>query len=114
MTIQEAAMQALQVQNASNLSGVTRSLSGEILDAVWAEANNRGEGTRWVAQHPVVTMFLLKMCELNGCCAGSLLPAYEPAEKACKELAGVHKFEADSIVDDCKVCGNRFAVHYEG
>lgn len=117
MTIQQAAQWALQVQDAPNLSGVVKSLASPVIDALWEEARKQDKGTRWVAQHPIVTMFLLKMCELNGC-GSTLHESYGPAEKACQELAAQpptkpapHAFDARSIEDDCKVCGERFAVH---
>ena len=86
MTIQQAAQQALDVQYACNLSGVAKSFSQVIQEALWPIAHRDGVGTRWVNSHPVVTMFLLKMAELNGC-GDTMHESYEGAEKACKELA---------------------------
>jgi len=86
MTIQQAAQQALDVQYACNLSGVARSMDKVIQEVLWPAAHREGKGAGWVNSHPIVTMFLLKMSELNGC-GCTLHESYEPAESACKELA---------------------------
>lgn len=65
MTYQEAIKSAFDVQDASNLSGVVKSLAGPVMDALWAEARMTGHGTDWVNQHPVVTLFLDKLASLN-------------------------------------------------
>ena len=86
MTIQQAAQSALDVQYACNLGGVARSLDQVIREAVWPAVHAEGKGTHEVATHPIVTMYLLKMCELNGC-GSTLVDSYEAAEKACQALA---------------------------
>lgn len=86
MTIQYAAQQALDVQYACNLSGVARSLNQIIQEVLWPTAVREENGTKWINTHPIVTMFLLKMCELNGC-GSTLQSGYEAAEKACREMA---------------------------
>lgn len=58
-------LEAEQVQDACNLSGVARSLA-EATTWIWAEANAFGQGTDYVNSHPVVTLFLCKMLALNG------------------------------------------------
>lgn len=84
MTMQQAAQSALDVQNACNASGIIRSLHEIVMDVLWKAPEC--QGTRWINSHPIVTMFLLKLAELNGC-GSTLDPSYEPAEKACQELA---------------------------
>jgi len=64
MTYQELAQQALDVQDACNLSGVAKAL-GRAMDVLWAEAHARNEGTDWVNQHPIVTLYLDKLAHLN-------------------------------------------------
>jgi hypothetical protein len=64
MNYQQAAQTAIQVQDASNLSGVVHSFN-EVMGALWLEAHRLGKGTGWVNQHPIVTMFLDKMASLN-------------------------------------------------
>jgi len=81
MTLQQAAQQALDIQDASNLSGVAFAF-GRAMQAV-CDAG-RDHGTDWRNTHPIVTLHLLKMAELNGC--GSTLD-HKPAEAACKVLA---------------------------
>ena len=86
MSIQQAAQSALDVQYACNLSGVARSLDTIIQETLWPEARRLERGTPFVNKHPIVAMYLLKMAELNGC-GDTMHPAYEEAEKACRELA---------------------------
>lgn len=84
MTIQQAAQQALDVQDACNLSGVCHSLY-ECVAAI--RMSGPSVSTRDVNRHPIVTLFLLKMCELNGC-GSTLNAAYDPAELECRRIAG--------------------------
>lgn len=65
MTYQEAAQWALDCQDACNLSGVAHSLSRAVA-AIWDEANKTGKGTDWVNTHPIVALYLSKLCDLNG------------------------------------------------
>jgi hypothetical protein len=65
-TLQEAAVLVLELQNASNLSGVLRTFHEVVSDVLWPEANKRGLGTEWVAHHAITTIFLDKLCDLNG------------------------------------------------
>lgn len=81
MTLKQAAQSALDCQDACNLSGVAHSMLDAIA-AIRAEPSN----TIQVNQHPIVTMYMLKMAELNGC-GSSLHQTYDPAEKACKAIA---------------------------
>ena len=81
MTIKQAAQQALDVQDACNASGIAHSML-DCMAAIRADESN----TVSVNRHPIVTMFLLKLSELNGC-GSSLHASYEPAEIACKALA---------------------------
>lgn len=85
MTLQQAAQQALDVQDASNLSGVTCAFA-RVMQAICDDSRTRQTGTRERNTHPIVTMFLLKMCELNGC-GSTLHESYEPAEAECMRLA---------------------------
>ena len=87
MTIQQAARQALDVQDACNLSGVVF-VFARCVQAICDNPEQQKAGTRERNQHPIVTMFLLKLCELNGC-GSTLHPTYEAAEARCKEIAGV-------------------------
>jgi hypothetical protein len=64
MTYQELAQQALNVQDACNLSGVAHAFSSA-MDVLWAEARKRGEGTDWINHHPIVSLFIDKLESLN-------------------------------------------------
>lgn len=66
MTIQEAAKEAIDCQNSINVSGVLRTFQKIVSDVIWPEADRLGKGTDWVNRHPIVTLFLSKLCSLNG------------------------------------------------
>jgi hypothetical protein len=77
---------ALQVQDASNISGVIHSLHNEVLPAIRQEPGYTG--TDSIAQHPVVLLFLDKIVSLTrkGWITeyeGSISEAY----RLCNELA---------------------------
>src|SRR5215471_8239278 len=57
---------ALQVQDASNPSGVILSLSREILPGIQAEPGYREQGTAYLAKHPALLLFLDKLVSLTG------------------------------------------------
>jgi len=65
MTYQEAAQTALAVQDACNLSGVLFSFA-DAMHAICEEQQKRNEGTKWKNTHSIVTLFLSKLCDLNG------------------------------------------------
>jgi len=54
-----------QCQDAVNLSGIALSF-GEVVRALWIEADLFAAGTGQVNRHPVVTLFLPKLMDLNG------------------------------------------------
>jgi len=54
---------ALQVQDASNISGVIHSLETEVLPAIRLEPEYTG--TDYIARHPVVLLFLDKLVSLT-------------------------------------------------
>jgi hypothetical protein len=64
MTYQETAQQALDVQDACNLSGVVHAFS-RAMSVLWEEAHRTGQGTDWVNKHPIVTLFIDKLASLN-------------------------------------------------
>jgi hypothetical protein len=65
MTYQEAAQWAIDCQDACNLSGVTHSYD-KAVSAVFDESQRLGKRTDWINKHPIVTLFLSKLCSLNG------------------------------------------------
>lgn len=56
---------ALQVQDASNLSGVALSFVNDVLPAIRLEPGYAEHGTAYLNSHPVVLMFLDKMVSLT-------------------------------------------------
>ena len=92
MTIQEAAQSALDVQDASNLSGVVFHFA-RVMQAICDDSHSEGTGTRERNRHPIVTMYLLKLCELNGC-GSTLHESYERAEAECLRLAAKDEVSA--------------------
>src|SRR5712692_1795197 len=84
MTIQTAAQIALDCQDAVNLSGVLASMKEIVHEVIWPEARRLGKGTEWVNSHPIVTLFLSKLCSLN---RGYYECDYLHASDACEALA---------------------------
>jgi hypothetical protein len=85
MTLQQAAATALQLQTASNLSGVVHDFDAILTETLWPEARKRGLGTDWVAKHAITTLFLDKLCDLNGLLTES--NRVHLAYQECKALA---------------------------
>ncbi|HEC72586.1 MAG: hypothetical protein ACTSW7_00660 [Candidatus Thorarchaeota archaeon] len=56
---------ALDVQNASNLSGVIHSFS-KVMTELWDIATSLNKGTDWVNTHPVSVLFASKIDSLCG------------------------------------------------
>jgi hypothetical protein len=90
MTLQTAAQIALDCQDACNLSGVLASFKEIVHEVIWPEARRLGEGTDWVNRHPVVTLFLSKLCSLN---RGYFECDYPAASDAVHALARGEKTE---------------------
>lgn len=57
---------ALQIQDASNPSGVILELANRVLPAIQQEAGYKLEGTAYLAHHPVLLLFLDKLVSLTG------------------------------------------------
>lgn len=64
-TMQQAAQCAIDVQDACNLSGVLGAFNDIVFNTLWPEARRLGLGTEWVNQHPICTLFLDKLSDLN-------------------------------------------------
>lgn len=93
MTYQEAAQMALDVQDASNLSGVVHSFSEQVMPALWEEAHKRGEGTAWVNHHPIATLFIDKLVSLNGTShdLGTILEDWDKVRDIAKGVENVSR-----------------------
>ena len=83
-TLQQAAQTAIDCQDACNLSGVLASFHEIVSEVIWTEARKLGKGTDYVNTHPIVTLLLHKLCDLNG---GSFECDYTSALVACSELS---------------------------
>jgi hypothetical protein len=57
---------ALQVQDASNPSGVVNSLANEIMPGIRDEVGYREQGTAYVTSHPAFILFLDKLASMTG------------------------------------------------
>jgi hypothetical protein len=84
ITYKQAAQQALDIQDACNLSGIAYAFERAIT-AVCEESHRIGQGTQWRNTHPIVTLHLLKMSELDGC-GSTLHPSYDVAETECRRI----------------------------
>ena len=85
MTMQKAALTALEIQNGCNLSGIANALNQALQEALWPEARRIGEGMQWVNRHPIVSLFLDKLCDLNA--YGYTQDAFAKAYDAVEQLA---------------------------
>ena len=64
MTYKDAARNALAVQDACNLSGVLYTFV-DAVSAIRDHGTALGEGTEYINAHPIVTLFLDKLADLN-------------------------------------------------
>ena len=83
-TYQQAAQAAIDVQDAVNLSGIVFSFA-DAMQAICDKSHEINEGTQWRNRHPIVRLFLLKLCNLN---QASALPfVYEEALEQVQAIA---------------------------
>ncbi len=90
MNIQQAAQVALDCQDACNLAGVLASFKEIVHETLWPEARRLDKDTEYVNTHPVVTLFLSKLCSLN---RGYFECDYMHASDACEALANGQECE---------------------
>ena len=64
MTLQQAAQQAMDVQDACNLSGIVRSFDRIVQEVLKPEAERLGKGIEWVNEHPISKLFIDKFASL--------------------------------------------------
>jgi len=88
-SLQHAAVVSLQIQDAVNLSAVVLEFNEVLRETMWPEARARGLGTQWINQHPITTLFLDKLCDLNGIVTDSnkLALAYAEVQAIASEPA---------------------------
>jgi hypothetical protein len=72
--------EALDVQNACNLGGLIHDFP-RVITAVQEDAHALGEGTAYVNTHPLVRLWLDKLCDLAGMTVSQrpVLDAYQVA-----------------------------------
>lgn len=63
--IHELAQEALDVQDACNLTAVVRAFQ-QALEDLWQHALACGHGTDWVNQHPITKAYSSKLMSLSG------------------------------------------------
>lgn len=82
---------AIEIQNASNPSGVILALRHEILPAVQAEPGYREQGTKYLQNHPALVLFMYKLSEMFGilCLSGDSINRYGDMEEECEKRAKV-------------------------
>lgn len=82
---------AVQVQDASNPSGVILSLANEVLPAVQREPGYREQGTAYLSNHPALVLFQYKLSEMFGivCLSGDSVNRYGDMEEECLKRAKV-------------------------
>lgn len=86
---------ALQIQDASNVSGLAHSFS-EVISLIWKEAHAIGKGTDWVNSHPITVLYADKIMSLT-----SGEDRYETFAKAyAKAQEAVVRLERDEVVDE--------------
>jgi hypothetical protein len=92
-TIEQLAQEALNVQNACNLSGVVHSFSSVISD-LWLIANQNNQGTKWINEHPISILFADKIAQLVGNYL-ELPTMVSCAFRRCEELSKGEKISTD-------------------
>lgn len=84
MTYKQAAQAALDVQDACNLSGVLFSFA-EVMQFLCDEAHAKNMGTKWKNHHPIVTLFVDKLADLNDR-PSPWTEAYRDAYDECRKM----------------------------
>jgi hypothetical protein len=75
---------AIQVQDACNLSGVVHSLA-EVMTRVWDDVHTHHGGTHAVNTHPLVVLYLDKLWDLAG------RPDFSDYQQAMRHAKGERK-----------------------
>lgn len=104
---------ALDIQDASNPSGVVNTLANEIMPAIREETGYREHGTSYMRNHPAFILLLDKLVSLST--AGYINDmdsnAISQAYRLCNERAVDPNWDRVSLVHNCKsapchVCGS--------
>jgi len=85
--------QALQSQNACNLSGIVRALA-DVTNRIWDEVRANGGGTDDVNRHPICRLYAEQIAFLSGASFGDS-DTYIQADIACREA--IAAFDAPAV-----------------
>lgn len=78
---------AIDVQDACNLSGVVHSFS-RVMPKLWEEAHAADLGTDYVNRHPIAVMYASKIASLTGSeIDGEFSKAYQACQDGAAKLA---------------------------
>jgi hypothetical protein len=80
------ARDAMQVQDAINLSGILLSFSRGVSQVLWPESDRRHAGTDWINQHPIVRLFVSKLQSIT-IMQYDIMEQFSRAWSACEALA---------------------------
>ena len=84
-TMKDAAIAALNSQNACNLSGVIFSFA-QAMQIICDESHRLGEGTDWRNRHPISVLFSTQIAYLTHTDLGKF-EVYHNAAQACEDMA---------------------------
>jgi hypothetical protein len=93
-TYQQAAKEAVMVQDACNMGGVSISFR-EAVQAVQRQAHLLGRGTSWIRSHPILVLFIDKM---NDLCGRPGVTDYVKASDQCDAIARGEEIEYEKAV----------------
>lgn len=84
--MRKAAKDAIEVQNACNLSGVIRSFADILSNTLWPYASEFNHGTQWVNQHCISRAFSDKIASLSGTQndSNAVYAAFDECEKLAR------------------------------
>ena len=86
MTLQELAKEAIEVQDACNIGGVSRRFAQVVQEV--RVADHSGSGTDFWNRHPIIQLWASKIHSLAGM-GFSEIEEFSKAYDACLELAGI-------------------------
>lgn len=93
---------ALQVQDASNISGVIHSLETQVMTVIRRESGWRQQGMPYLANHPALILFLDKLNSMTGLQSIGDARSYDRISAAysmCHKLAELGDYELDAMVE---------------
>lgn len=90
---------AIDSQNAVNLTGITRSVV-QIMDDIWKEASAQNKGTDFVNRHPIVRLFAEQILFLSGGGCSSDASQYGEANVFCKTRYEDLRQKEKALVDE--------------